>query len=188
MIIIFFLGVISCRKNEDSHTKDICSQQPTKHISEEYAQFKFKKGTYWVFIDSISLSIDTLMVDSISLNGIYPYNFCSNNYHEIYVFMVKHHPNGYTWEHFLVQEENLKYNPDQELYPAAFAPYTPKIDSMFIYDRYYKSVAKANITTYGGQSTYLYLNLTYGILRKDVYNYSNQLISKWLLKDKFIVR
>lgn len=66
-----------------------------------------------------------------------------------------------------------------------------KVDSIFVYDRYYTKVmrysnhADANETNL---KTVYYANSAYGILRKEVFNTNGTLKSKALLKNKNIIR
>lgn len=182
LVVCFF----SCKKPPESETKGPnCIAQPVKYISAEISNFKFKKGTYWVFIDSISLNIDTLRVDTVLSNGLSPYQYCPNNFHEYYSFQVNQKTNS-NYDYYLLDETALKINPLSETAIGIYYTNTPKIDSIFIYDRYYKSVVtNNNIRT--GSNTIFYMNTTFGFLKKEVYA-NSQLVSKKLLKDKFIIR
>ncbi len=191
-VIYFALILIiaySCSKPEETPSKGPnCSDTQTKYISPEIANFKFKKGTYWVYIDSISLMIDTMRVDSVLGFGLSGYYYCPNNYHETYTFEVneKRYLGSHYNNYYSLDETGLKLNPTSENYPTIYNIYSPKIDSLFIYDRYYKSVV-ATSNTRTGNNTIFYMNTDFGFLKKEVIS-NSVLVSKKLLKDKFIVR
>jgi hypothetical protein len=191
-VIYFALILIiaySCSKPEETPSKGPnCSDTQTKYISPEIANFKFKKGTYWVYIDSISLVTDTVRVDTVLLNGLFPYQYCPNNYHEYYSYQLteKLIPGSSDYDYYLLDETAMKINPKTEGAVGIYYSSTPKIDSLFIYDRYYKSVVTNN-NTRTGDNTILYMNTTFGFLKKERF-VNSQLVSQKLLKDKFIVR
>lgn len=189
--LLLFLLIVSCKKDnqrKDSH----CSQKRATYISAEISNFKFKQGTYWVFIDSISLTIDTMRIVSASGN-IIPYQYCKDNYHEFYCFTVNPKDIFSTGDQYSLEGNRLMLNQrneegsSEEIYLGG----QPKIDSLFIYDRYYKSVEgyfkNSNLSENGNKTAY-FINTDFGFLKKEVYNSYNQLVSKKLLKDKFIVR
>ena len=184
----------ACKK-DDSHPNKgpDCSQRATEYISSEISNFKFKKGSYWIFIDSVSLAIDTMRVDTSS-GGIYNDYYCPNNQREDYQFITSHKPSLNLPNEFYLLSSNVvtlnqhDYSPNgSEIY----LNYSPKTDSLFIYDRYYKSVVAYTRLIDGnenGNKSIRYMNTTFGFLKKEVYNSSNQLVSKKVLKDKLIIR
>lgn len=185
-LLAFFF---SCKKTPEPETKGPnCSDTQTKYISSEISNFKFKKGTYWVYIDSISLIIDTVKVDTVMANGLYPYQYCPNNYHEYYSFKLneKLMPGQSDYDFYLLDETSLKINPREEKAIGIYYSHYTKIDSMFIYDRYYKSVVQSSNTPCS-DCVIFYMNTSFGFLKKERYS-NGQLVSKKLLKDKFIVR
>ena len=188
-IVIILVGFFSCQKQENSHERGPnCSDTQTKYISPEISNFKFKKGTYWVYIDSVSLVIDTVKVDSIFVNGLYPYKYCPSNYHEYYSFQVNEKliPGSSNYDNYLLDETAMKVNPTTENAHGIYYTNYAKIDSLFIYDRYYKSIVK-NTNTPCSDCVVFYMNTMYGFLKKERYS-NGQLVSKKLLKDKFIIR
>lgn len=188
--IIFLVTLIlsSCKK--DSIGSDHTNECKKVYLSSEISNFKFKKGSYWVYIDSVSLAIDTMKIDTILFNGFVNSGQCYNGNIEYYCFRVN---NGSPKNEYSLQGNKLFLNQTdivgtgREIYIDS----SPKIDSIFIYDRYYRSVV-SNIhlsePSENNNKTVYYTNSTFGFLKKEVYNSSNQLISKRLLKDKFIVR
>ena len=149
-----------------------------EYISPSIYDAKFKMGTYWVYIDSLTNQIDTMKIINISADGFYGNTRCENQKHEYYAFQVDKSFASGSGDIYSLRRDGIMLNQTEELgnnyiYTSTFT----KIDSLFIYDRYYKSVVK---TTRYGVTTYF--NLSYGLLRID----SNG--RKRLLKDKFIVR
>ena len=191
VILIIIIAFASCQKPPEPETKGPnCNDTQTKYISPEISNFKFKKGTYWVYIDSISLTIDTMKVDSVIINGLSPYQYCPNNFHEVYCFQMNLHYDATegSRDQYVLVEHELKFNPRTENAAGFYTDSSSKIDSVFIYDRYYKSVVKSNFN-FDGDNAILYTNSTFGFLRKDVFfGASNSIKSKKLLKEKFIVR
>jgi hypothetical protein len=178
----------SCKKEEYIHKGPDCSNTDTKYLSQEISSFKFKKGSYWVFVDSVSLSIDTMRVDTVLTDGLYAYQYCPNNYHAYYSFRVNQ-PNTQAnsgFDVYLLDEVGMKLNATSENYPTIYDSNSPKIDSLFVFDRYYKQVVKISAGP-AGSNTVSYINKTDGFLKKEVY-LNNQLVSKKLLKDKYILR
>ena len=191
LFLLMFIGIISCKKPPESETKGPnCIAQPIKYISAEISNFKFKKGTYWVYVDSISLAIDTLKVDTVLFSGLSAFQYCPNNFHEIYCFQVnlQYDISGGSPDEYVLHQHTLKLNPRTEDAAGFYYDNSVKIDSLFIYDRYFKSVVASN-HNFDGDKTVLYTNSTFGFLRKDVFfGSSNQIKSKKLLIDKFIFR
>ena len=190
IIGVVLLGCFSaCKKTPESETKGPnCNDTRTKYISAEISNFKFKKGTYWVYIDSLSLAIDTVKVDTVLSNGLFPYQYCPNNYHEYYSFEVneKRYVGAQDNNYYLLDETGIKLNPTSENYGTIYSTYSSKTDSLFVYDRYYKAVVMSN-NVRTGNNTILYINTDFGFLKKEVFS-NSILVSQKLLKDKFIVR
>lgn len=178
LIIIFLLiTFFSCKKQENENP-DMCGDSTMEYISPSIYDAKFKMGTYWVYIDSLTNQIDTMKIINISADGFYGNTRCENQKHEYYAFQVDKSFASGSGDIYSLRRDGIMLNQTEELgnnyiYASTFT----KIDSLFIYDRYYKSVVK---TTRYGVTTYF--NLSYGLLRID----SNG--RKRLLKDKFIVR
>lgn len=193
LIVFVILVVQACKKDSSIHDKGPdCSQKATLYISSEISNFKFKKGSYWIFIDSVSLAIDTMRVDTAS-GHIVAYQYCPNNYHEFY--SIKMHPkNIFTAsDSYSLDDNRFMLNQTNESGDGStiYADNYSKTDSLFIYDRYYKSVVvntRLNDVSENGDKCIRYMNATFGFLKKEVYNSSNQLVSKKLLKDKLIIR
>ena len=177
--VFIFMALISCKKEEERITT--CTETPILYILPEISNFKFKTGTYWVYIDSTSLKIDTIKLNAVTLDGIANNSFCKNQKYEYYAYTVSKKYNDFTsssGDTYSLKAGVLMLNQSEEagnnfVYDAS----SSKIDSMFIYDRYYKSVVKTVKDTFT-----LFYNTSYGLLKIETSG------NKKLLKDKVIVR
>ncbi|MES2764010.1 MAG: hypothetical protein V4677_17470 [Bacteroidota bacterium] len=180
--IIVLTALFACKKkqNTDSHA-GMCADQPPVYLNSEITDSKFKMGTYWVYIDSVTSQIDTMKITSIISEGLQGNSKCSNQKHEYYAFEVNKKYSGTTtalYDIFSLQYSDIMLNQTQELgNNFIYRSNSTKIDSLFIYDRYYRSVVKSVL----GNVT-LYYNTGYGLLKIE------NPAGKKLLKDKFIVR
>lgn len=190
VVLIVLIGLVSCNKknNTDTHVQS-CSYS---YITSEILNFKFKKGSYWIYMDSISLTIDTMRIDSVLFNGFGGSDLCYKNM-EAYRFRVNKKTSSSVPNEYSLQANKLMLNQKDILGSGTeiYLDSSPKIDSLFIYDRYYKSVVSythTNEPSENNNKTVFYTNTTFGFLKKEVYSSTNQLISQKLLKDKFIIR
>lgn len=188
-----FLVFASCQKPPENTKGPHCSDTQTKYISPEISNFKFKKGTYWVFIDSVTFVVDTMRIDTAS-GGIVPYQYCPNIYHEYYSFKIKPESIKSNSDSYSLEGNRLMRNQKYEdgSGDEIFIGSALKLDSIFVFDRYYKSVEgylKNSDRSEDGNKTIYYINTEFGFLKKEVYiGTSNWIKSQKLLKDKFIVR
>lgn len=141
-------------------------------------------GSYWIFIDPVYPIVDTMRLASVSFDELATIEYCPNNYYEKYKFSIYSsyftNSNTHTFTisdtRVLLSELNADIN-------GIFTTKSSKIDSIYIYDRYYKSVG-----TYRIHNNKYYINADYGFLKLEVLDNSGNVISQKLLKDKFIVR
>ena len=178
---------LSCRKPEDLPAKGPnCSPQPTKYISTEISKFKFKPGTYWVYLDSLYSAVDTMRLYEVICNGLYGHQYCPDNKHEVYSFSVnKEYYDRNRYDEYSMSEDRFMVNQLTEdgLGSIVYTSTSSKIDSMFIYDRYYKSVQvykKGNIK--------YYFNSDFCLLKRETYSATGTLLNSYSLMDKVIVR
>lgn len=184
-LIILSFFFFSCKKKENHDDKGPdCSSTPIKYITPEIANFKFKLGTYWVYTDPVNPIIDTMRVYSVGFDGLTNNQYCPDNKYEYYSFTVDKMyfgSNGY--DVYSLLDDRLIINIASESQPGMYSSSSPKIDSVFIYDRYYKSVVVYNKGNYK-----YYFNSEYGLLKTEGYDNSGVLVTQKVLKDKFIVR
>lgn len=189
VLFLVILILSSCKKDNHSQTgKPDCQQEPTIYINPEIAKFKFKVGTYWIYIDPVYPIVDTLRVMTVTTDGIIDGQYCPNNKYELYQFKVNQlyfGTNGY--DTFSLYNDKMSVNQIPVEPGGIYSTSSQKIDSLFIYDRYYKSVVVAtDFHSYG--SIKYYFNSDYWLLKRELYDNTGNIISQRLLKDKFIVR
>lgn len=193
VIVLYVAFLFSCKKTPEHTVGPDCTGRAIQYLSPEISNFKFKKGTYWIFVDSVSLVIDTMRVDSVIINGVIPFQYCPNNFHEYYSFRVNRKnifttPDNYSMDlNRLMRNQRSESGDGTIIYEDNFT----KTDSLFIYDRYYKGVSvftKLIDMSENNDKTVYYINNAFGFLKKEVYNSANQLLSKKILKDKLIIR
>jgi hypothetical protein len=176
LLVIASTMFFSCKKDQKMTS---CTDMPVEKITPEISNFKFKTGTYWVYVDPVSLQIDTMKVENTS-ETLVGNSKCDNQKHEYYTFSVnkKYGLTSSFHDTYSLRGNGLMLNQTTELgNNYVFLTTSPKMDSLFIYDRYYKSVVVANLGT-----TKLYYNTTYGLLKIEDSN------GVKVLKDKLIIR
>jgi hypothetical protein len=187
ILFLVILIAVSCKKHQDTYDRGpTCANQPIRYIDQEIKKFKFKMGSYWVFVDPIYPIIDTMRIYSIIVDDITDDQYCPDNKYERYAFSV--FSSYYTLsntQYFYLLDSRLILNPNSS-YQTQSGIYTTssaKIDSIYIYDRYYKSVV-----TYKINNNKYYINSEFGFLKLEVLDNAGNVTSQKLLKDKFIVR
>lgn len=188
LFILLVIGILSCKKEEYIPKGPTCNDPGTKYITPEISGFKFKKGSYWVFVDSVTMITDTLRIDT-AYSMISTYQYCPDSYYEYYGFQTNQKTdNSSQFDVYSLTTALMTLNQRSEngYGYAIYTDTTPEADSLFVYDRYYRKVAKTSLGPAGG-NTVFYINTTDGFLKKEIYS-NNQLISKKLLKHKYILR
>jgi hypothetical protein len=196
VLVVLVLLAFGCNKEEDVTVK--CGSDYHDISSPDILNAKFKPGTYWVYFDSIAMTSDSTIVNTISEGNA---GQC-NEYHAYGMNLVSY-PNllgSNIAMYYTGIEKNTGGLPNTGIMiytdfnvPDSSASFNcSRLDSVFIYDRYYKRVEKVTVnkdpsTTAKTKSVY-YFNSAYGILRQDIYNASNVLTNKKLLVRKNIVR
>ena len=148
--IIIGLNVYSCRQSEAKEKAPDCSgPSQTYYITDPGSiQAKFKTGTYWVFYDSITSTIDSNVVYEHSSGFSKPALACDDS--EYWFFRVKRY-NPFEWgmEWYSIDPRGMGLNPSEHLYdPNIYSPTLnnsslsihQRLDSIFVYDKYYKNV------------------------------------------------
>ena len=188
--IAFVFILMGCRKEHGP----VLGHSPNHSniTSPDLINMKFKSGTYWVFTDSITNTSDSNYI-------INPLEFMDINSGETYTFQVqtccnKENYQIVTWG---INRTGPYQSTDELIYRPFNTPFIPPasnyipLDSMFVYDRYYKNVEKTIVDPdplESNKKVIYYLNADYGFLRKDIFSSSNTLISKKLIIRKNIVR
>lgn len=177
----------------------------TQYLSTDITQFKFKENSYWVFIDSISLTIDSMYVDTVLYYGMYPFKTtCPTKTYEGYGFSVRSSLDPSKQDVYRLKGGAVDRNPAllSDVNSSVYLDYDfgtlqpgsnntlVKKDSVFIYDRYYKKVVIITKPTDNTElkKTVYYTNSEFGFLKKEIYSSANVLLSKKVLKNKNVIR
>jgi hypothetical protein len=208
LVLLGFLGFACQKKEPRSPDHDGCTNNNSKYyLDSDLKQFKYLKNTFWVYVDSVSLNIDSTFVDSILYTGFIEIsaNNCIDGYNEEYFYRVKKTlapfydsvlvEAGFNdvrrWNGTKVSGIYYEYNKTANNTSYSAGDTIFKRDSMFIYDRYYKQVIlfshKADVNE-GNLKTIYYANSAFGLLRKDVFYSNGSPKNKFLLKNKSILR
>ena len=197
--IIFILSVCAlagCNKEQDVTAK--CNEPFQDISSPDLLNGKLKQGTYWIYLDSISLTTDSTVVTSASEGNvgtceqIHAYGYNMTTYPALLSSNAAIYKGGIEKNTGGLPNSGIKIYTDFN-YPDSSASYNcHRMDSCFIYDRYYKRVEKVTVandpSNPGKTKSIYYFNSDFGILRHDKFNSSNVLVWKKLLKRKNIVR
>jgi len=214
LVMVILITCFACQKKDaptpvPSNQANGCALQ-TYHIDSDLSKLKFKQNSYWVYIDSVSLTIDSTYFDVILNSGISSVSSgrCIADI-EFYEYRIKKSlPPFYdtislSAMHSYASRNTIFYyggnaNPIYWEYSQATnhscistGDTLFKKDSMFIYDRYYKQVTLISCAVDENENnlkSIYYANSDYGLLRKDVFNPNGTLKNKLLLKNKNVVR
>jgi hypothetical protein len=205
-IIIGILSIFifsECKKDNNNpssgglpcHCPPACPNPPTPITDTNMLKCKFKAGTFWVFKDSLTNNIDTLLVESLSSysNGVpgIPGSYCPVE--RLSMKTVFKNDTGNVLIHFtyVITNDGFILNNDffwvagAQPLPYAFNSFnvgtTYKTwDSLFVFDRYYKKVGESyavqftsteyinNPTRMYCQSFKSYFNTEFGFLQFDL--------------------
>ncbi len=197
--IIFALSVsalIGCNKDQDVTVK--CTAPFHDITSPDLLNGKLKPGTYWIYMDSVSLTIDSTIVTSASEGNVgtcdeyHAYGYNMVTYPALLGSNMAIYQNGIEKNTSGLPDSGIKIYTDFN-FPDSTGTYNcHRMDSVFIYDRYYKRVEKVTVnqdpSNVGKTKSIYYFNSDFGLLRQDKFNASSVLTSKRLLKRKNIVR
>jgi len=147
----------------------------------------FKTNSYWVYIDSVSNTTDSVYVEAYGYE-IYQVSYTdySTTKSEYFSFRTK---SSSETTGFIVEEDNLRKtganNSITTIYVDYNKEYSEHLDSTYIYDRYYYRVLKVVVAvdeTEENNTSIYYTNSDYGILRHDIYSDTVLLSSKVLMR------
>ena len=196
ILLLSVIAMVSCDKDKENESQ--CSGVYYEITSPDLLNGKLKTGSYWVYIDSVSLSTDSTVISSFSEGkaGVceefhaYGYNLVSypnllGSNMAIYQGGIEKNTGG-------LPNSGIKIYTDFNFPDSSSAFNCSRLDSVFIYDRYYKRVEKvivANDPSNAGKTKSIYyFSSAFGLLRHDKFNASNALVWKKLLMRKNIVR
>ncbi len=200
ILLLTVLLFVSCKKESEPQKQNPCGNggPTTTYITaSDLVNCKYKTGTYWVYIDSTSNTNDSLYISSfnqIFLTG----STCGDSY-EAHSYNTVSNPSMKTHSYAVVAGGLFKdpstVNTGTQIYDNYYSSsyyYTSThFDSMFVYNQYYRNVARTVITrdpTENNYKTVYYINSDFGFLRTDILDSSGATISKKMLMRKNIVR
>ena len=195
-LLLLVVAFVSCKKDEDVTVK--CSDTYYDITSPDLLNAKFKTGTYWVYLDSVSLTTDSTIINSYSegdagkCSEFHAFGFNMVSYPALKASNMAIYFNGILKNSGGLPSSGIPIYTDFN-FPDSTANYNcSRLDSVFIYDRYYKRVERVivakDISNAGSTKSIYYFNSTYGLLRQDIFNASSALTAKKLLMRKNIVR
>jgi hypothetical protein len=195
-LLVSIFAAVGCNKEQDVSVKCGNDYYPISSLDVAYA--KFKQGTYWVYLDSITMNSDSTVINSVSegnagkceefqaygINLVSYPTFIQSNL-AIYFTGIEKNTGG-------LPNSGIKIYTDFNVPDSSSGFKCSRLDSVFIYDRYYKRVEKVIVdqdpSNTGKTKSVYYFNNAYGLLRHDIYNASSALTNKKLLIRKNIVR
>jgi hypothetical protein len=198
--LILLLTLFSCNKDDDNPGHNPCAgDETTSYItSTDLQNCKYKTNSYWVYVDSVNNSFDSISIESFEQGFIE--DICGNSY-EIHSFKTISSNSSESTDYVVVAGGLFKDydgtpNSGTQIYDD-FSTATSmtnyqieKFDSLFVFDMYYKKVLRVEIEndrTESNNKSIYFINSEYGFLRHDKYS-DNILISKKILMRKNIER
>lgn len=197
LFLLFTVGILAgCDKEQE--VKSDCPDVYYEITSPDLLNNKLKTGTYWVYLDSVSMATDSTAISSYSegkagtCEEFHAYGYNMVTYPALLGSNMAIYQGGIEKNTGGLPNTGIKIYTDFN-YPDSSSTFTcSRLDSCFIYDRYYKRVEKVIVpsdpSNIGKTKSIYYFNSDYGLLRQDKFNASSVLTSKRLLKRKNIVR
>jgi hypothetical protein len=197
--LIFLIALSSCKKDDSYQKQNPCGDKFTAYIkSTDLQNCKYKTGSYWVFIDSVNGSFDSISIQSFNQDFIEDY--CGNSY-ETHSYRVFSSYSSINTDYVVVQGGLFKgfdgtANSGTQIYndynsTTSMTNYQiEKFDSLFIFDKFYHKVLRVDIgndPTENHKRSIYYINSEFGFLRQNIYS-DSILISKKVLMRKNIIR
>ena len=197
LFLLFTIALLaSCDK--DKEVKNECTGVYYEITSPDLLNNKLKTGTYWIYLDSVSMATDSTVVSSYSegkagkCEEFHAYGYNLVTYPALLGSNIAIYQGGIEKNTGGLPNTGIRIYTDFNFPDSSSAFNCSRLDSCFIYDRYYKRVEKVTIaadpSNVGKTKSIYYFNSDYGLLRQDKFNASSALISKRLLKRKNIVK
>ena len=197
--LILALALISCDKEDEDSQNKACGNIFTAEITSiDLQNFMYKTSSYWVYVDSVDNTTDSISVENFEHGFIE--DICGNSF-EIHSFETISHNSIEQTDYVVVKGGLFKgfdgtpYSGTQiyddfDLTSSMTNYQIEKYDSYFIYDRFYENVLRVEIetdATENNNKSIYFINSEFGFLRHDIYS-NNDLISQKILMRKNIVR
>lgn len=199
ILSILILAFSSCKKEETPQKINCGLSNHTSNITSlDLINCKYITGTYWTYIDSVSLQYDSVYISNYS-QGFMDEPIC-NNLHEHHSFQTVSHPSNNTENYAVVSGGLFKnvsgINSGTQIYDDysntnSFTNFViNRFDSIYVYDQYYYNVLKITIDndqSEQNQKSVYYINSDFGFLKHEIYQNSTLNANK-ILMDKNIIR
>jgi hypothetical protein len=187
----------SCKKEDNSSKNEPCSSNPTTTNinATDLLNCRYKTGTYWLYVDSITGSTDSVSIDNY--NQDFMHDICNNSY-QAYHYSTVSYPSMKTHSYVVVAGGIFKdpsgVNTGTHIYDDYHQTYSnlsTHYDSMFVFNQYYHHVAQTIVArdpTENNYKTVYYINSDFGFLRMDLIDSGGTTISRKILMQKNIIR
>ncbi|HAQ65442.1 MAG TPA: hypothetical protein DCR43_06290 [Bacteroidales bacterium] len=191
--------LISCDKEDENSVHNPCGDKFTADItSPDLQNCMYKTSSYWVYIDSVKNTFDSVSIENF--NRDYIEDVCGNSY-EIHSFKTISSNSSKSTDYVVVAGglfKNFDGKPNSgTLIYSDFSTTSSmtnyqieKFDSLFIFNKYYKKVLRVKIEndpTENNNKSIYFINSEFGFLRHDIYS-EDILTSKKILMRTNIVR
>lgn len=196
ILLLSVIAMVSCDK--DKETTNECDGTYYQISSPDLLNGMLKTGTYWVYMDSVALATDSTVISSFSegkagaCEEFHAYGYNLVSYPNLLGSNMAIYQGGIEKNTGGLPNSGIKIYTDFNFPDSSSAFNCSRLDSVFIYDRYYKRVEKVIVandpSNVGKTKSIYYFNSAYGLLRHDKFNSSNALVWKKLLMRKNIVR
>lgn len=190
----------SCNRKDDNPGHNPCGgNQTITHISSsDLQQCEYKTNSYWVYIDSVNNSLDSVSI--VSFNHGFIDDVCGNTY-EIHSFKTEFSSSSESTDYVVVGGglfkdfdgtaiSGTRIYDDFNTSTSMSNHQIEKFDSLFIFDQYYRKVLRVKIDidhTENGMKSIYFNNSEFGFLRHDIYS-DTVLVSQKILMRKSIER
>lgn len=198
--LMFSIVFSSCRKVEDNPIHIPCTGDETISYIEsvDLQNCMYKINSYWVYIDSVNNSIDSVYIDSLDQGFIK--DFCGNSY-EMYYYKTISSYSSMSTDYVVFADglfktfngliyKGIQIYDDFDMTSSMTNYQIEKFDSLLIYDQYYKRVLRVEIENDEGvnnNKSIYFINSEFGFLRHEIYS-DNILTSNKILIRKNIER
>lgn len=198
-VLVFLIALSSCKKDDSNQKQNPCGDKFTSLLtSTDLQNCEYKTGSYWVFIDSVNITFDSISIQSFNQGFIEDY--CGNSY-ENHSYRVFSSYSSISTDYVVVAGGLFKgfdgtANSGTQIYndynsTTSMTNYQiEKFDSLFIFDKFYQKVLRVDIgndPTENHKRSIYFINSEFGFLRHDIYS-DSILISKNVLMRKNIIR
>lgn len=194
---VIALAFYSCKK-EEYRKKDLCgTTNTTSYIkSQDLTNCKYKTSSYWVFIDSVNLSYDSVYISN-HIEGFKEITHCNSKI-EHHSFNTVSYPSNRKLNYAVfpgglfknVQGLNGTQIYNQCSSNSSHSNYIANcLDSVFIYNQYYYNVMKVTIDQDGSErfkKSIYYINSDFGFLKHQMYEHSRLIANKILIRKNII--